>query len=223
MNGGSSIGSSNAGFAGDPISLQQLLDPFPAYGFDFEHLNAINRDLDAKAFIDPATQVRIAEAERRLRHSAGIGSGSGFYVLDGGGAYAVPDDSPVDVNADFDEQGGPPQPATDQGAQNQQPEGTRGTPRAQQPIIIIQQPAVESKSAIEPSDEDSAPLRDVGQFTLVTRDGMEIQAVAFTRVKDKLVYITSEGARYTMALRDLDPDETVRVNQERGTPLQLPL
>jgi hypothetical protein len=223
-NGGSNAGSSNAGFAGDPISLQQLLDPYPAYGFDFEHLNAINRDLEMKAFIDPATQMRIATAERRLRHSPRAGTGSGFYVLDGGGAYAIPDDSSGDVNVDQGEAAGQAQQGDDQAAQGQQAQGTR---RAQQPIIIIQQPSAEqpageSNGAPE-AQEEAASLRDVGQFTLVTRDGMEIEAVAFTRVKDKLVYITSEGARYTLALRDLDSDETVRVNQERGTPLQLPL
>jgi hypothetical protein len=226
---GSSAGIGAAGFAGDPISLQQLLDPYPAYGFDFEHLNAINRDLDLKAFIDPATQVRIATAERRLRHSPRVGTGSGFYVLDGGGAYGLPDDSSGDLNADQGEAAGQPQPGDDQAAEGQQPrqsQGARGTQRAEQPIIVIQQaaqqPAGESNGAVE-APEDVAPLRDVGEFTLVTRDGMEIKAVAFTRVKDKIVYITSEGARYTLALRDLDSDETVRVNQERGTPLQLPL
>jgi hypothetical protein len=229
--GGSSAGSSNAGFAGDPISLQQLLDPYPSNGFDFEHLSAINRDLDIKAFIDPATQVRIATAERRLRHSPRVGTGGGFYVLDGGGAYAIPDDSSGDVNADPGEAAGQAQQGDDQGTQGQQAQqsqGTRGqgSQGSRQPIIIIQQaaqqPAGESSGAAT-AEEDAAPLRDVGQFTLVTRDGMEIEAVAFTRVKDKIVYITSEGARYTIALRDLDSDETVRVNQERGTPLQLPL
>lgn len=226
---GSSAGIDAAGFAGDPISLQQLLDPYPTYGFDFEHLNAINRDLDLKAFIDPATQVRIATAERRLRHSPGVGTGSGFYVLNVGGAYAVPDDSSGDLNADQSEQAGSAQQGDDQLAQAQQPQRSQ---REQRPIIIIQQavqPLTAESSGVGPgssedaAQEGTAPVRDGGEFILVTRDGMEIEAVAFTRVKDKIVYITSEGARYTLALRDLDSDETVRVNQERGTPLQLPL
>lgn len=224
----SSAGIGAASFAGDPISLQQLLDPYPAYGFDFEHLNAINRDLDLKAFIDPATQVRIATAERSLRHSPGVGTGSGFYVLNGGGAYAVPDDSSGDLNADQSEQAGSAQQGDDQLAQAQQPQRSQ---REQRPIIIIQQavqPLAAESSGVgagSPEDaaqEEAAPVRDGGEFILVTRDGMEIEAVAFTRVKDKIVYITSQGARYTIALRDLDSDETVRVNQDRGTPLQLP-
>ena len=220
LNGGSSLHSSNAGFASDPISLQQLLEPFPADGFDFAHLNTMNRDLNAKALIDPATQIRIAEAERRLRHSARASAGSGIYVLDGGGAYAIPDDSPVDGFADDGDAQGRTPSGDDQAPEAEPP------PHEQRPIMIIQRPAQsassESTDSVE-TPEDTAPLRDVGQFTLVTRDGMEIQAVAFTRVRDKIVYITSEGARYTIALRDLDSEETVRVNQERGTPLQLPL
>lgn len=35
-------------------------------------------------------------------------------------------------------------------------------------------------------------------------------------------YITRDGTRRTLAFSDLDADVTVRVNQERGTPLQLP-
>jgi hypothetical protein len=52
---------------------------------------------------------------------------------------------------------------------------------------------------------------------------MQIEAVAFTHMKDRIVYVTRDGSRRTIALSDLDGDATVRLNQERGTPLQLPL
>jgi hypothetical protein len=71
--------------------------------------------------------------------------------------------------------------------------------------------------------ESLPPLPDVGQFTLVLRNGSQIQAVAFTRSNDKIVYITVEGSRRTIAVADLDSDATLRVNQERGTPLQFPM
>jgi len=71
--------------------------------------------------------------------------------------------------------------------------------------------------------ETPAPLPDVGQFTLVLRNGSQIEAVAFTRSNDKIVYITVEGSRRTIALADLDSAETVRVNEEQGTPLRLPM
>ena len=40
---------------------------------------------------------------------------------------------------------------------------------------------------------------------------------------DKIVYITAEGSRRTMATADLDTKATQEVNEERGTPLQLTL
>jgi hypothetical protein len=39
----------------------------------------------------------------------------------------------------------------------------------------------------------------------------------------RIIYISNEGGRRTIALSDLDKSATVRVNEERGTPLQLPL
>ncbi len=72
-------------------------------------------------------------------------------------------------------------------------------------------------------DELAAPLPDVGQFTLVLRNGAKIEAIGFTRMGDKIVYITAEGSRRTMATADLDTKATQEVNEERGTPLQLTL
>ena len=208
-----------AGFAGDPISVQQLLNPYPGFGFDFEHLNAIHGDDDIKAFIDPATQARVAVAERLLRRSGG--TGAGFVLLDGGGYYAVPPDLNGDANED---QGGDQGP---QGQQTSQQAPSNGQAQgSQQPIIIIQQPAGQQPAA-QPSGAEAAqeapPLRDVGEFTLVLRSGGEIETVAFTRAGDKIVYITSEGGRRTLAVGEIDVDATVRLNQERGTPVQIPL
>ena len=75
----------------------------------------------------------------------------------------------------------------------------------------------------QPAADDSGPLPDVGQFTLVLQNGLQLQAVGFMRVKDRIVYITADGSRRTIAVADLNSDATVRVNEERGTPLQLPL
>jgi hypothetical protein len=73
-----------------------------------------------------------------------------------------------------------------------------------------------------PEEAPAVPLRDVGSFTLVTREGYRLDAVAFTRLNDRLVYITPDGGRRTIAFRDLDIDSTQRVNQELGTPIDLP-
>jgi hypothetical protein len=125
--------------------------------------------------------------------------GGGFYLLDGGGAYAVPDDSALADSAPAD------QPA-------QQPQ-----------VIVVQAAPPSEQSAEQSAPEDSAPLPDVGQFTLVLQNGTQLQAVAFTRVNERIVYITADGSRRSIAVADLNSDATVRVNEERGTPLQLPL
>lgn len=186
---------SNAAFDslnfGGALTVQQLLDPFPGFGFDFEHLSAIDRDIAIKALIDPATQARLRIVERLARNN---GFAPGFFLLDGGGSYAVP--------VDNDQQ-----------------------PQAQQPVIVVQQApqqnAPQDMAMAEPAPEQ-APLPDEGEFTLVTRQGWQVEAVAFTRMNDRIVYITPSGGRRSMAVTDLDPDATMHLNQERGTPLQLP-
>jgi hypothetical protein len=161
-----------------------------------------NQDIGVEAAIDPATQWRLAVAEQVLRNTPGIFPGAGYYLLDGGGAYAIP------VEA----------------AQTEQPPAQQPQPQV---IVIQQAPAKPAQAEAQPAPAQPAasqpPLPDIGQFTLVLRDGKQLQAVAFTRVKDKIVYITPEGSRRTIAASEIDSDATVRVNEERGTPLQSPL
>jgi hypothetical protein len=183
---------------GSSVSLQELLGPIPPPGFNYQFLSAVNQDLGIKAAIDPATEWKLAIAERVLRGRSRFGGG-GFYLLDGGGAYAVPDDSALADSAPAD------QPA-------QQPQ-----------VIVVQAAPPSEQSAEQSAPEDSAPLPDVGQFTLVLQNGTQLQAVAFTRVNERIVYITADGSRRSIAVADLNSDATVRVNEERGTPLQLPL
>jgi len=178
---------------GTSLSIQELLNPFPGFGFNFEHLTALNQDLGIKALIDPATQARLAVAERLLRETR---FSPGFFLIDGGGSYVVP--------AGADQQ-----------------------PQAQQPIILVQQPAPQEVASQDMSEqppaEATALVTDEGEFTLVLRDGKQFQAAAFTRMNDRIVYITPDGGRRTVPVGDLDSDATLRINQERGTPLQLPL
>jgi hypothetical protein len=186
---------------GSSVSLQDLLNPVPPPGFDYQFLSVMNQDLAIKALIDPVTQWKLALAERLLRDRSNFG-GAGYYLLDGGGAYPTPDDSTSDDSA----------PA-------QQPDQS-----TQQPQVIVVQAAPPSQQfPDQPDADDSAPLPGVGEFTLILQNGTQLQAVAFTRVKDRIVYITADGSRRTFAVTDLNSDATVRVNEERGTPLQLPL
>jgi hypothetical protein len=177
---------------------------FPSNGLGINGINTIaTQDIGIQAAIDPATQWRLALAERVARNGAGVFPGGGYYLL-GGGGYPYP--------ADYsDNEGSEPQ---------------QGQPQQQQPpqVIVVQQaPAQQSPSAFAEQPAESAPLPDVGQFTLVLRNGSRIEAVAFSRVQERVVYITQDGSRKTLSLSDLDVDATVRLNQERGTPLQLPL
>jgi hypothetical protein len=71
--------------------------------------------------------------------------------------------------------------------------------------------------------EQQEPLPDVGTLTLVLRDGSRLDVVAFTMTQGQVIYITPEGRRLSIAAEIFDADATQRVNQERGTPMQLPL
>ena len=173
-----------------------LFNAYPSYGFNFAYQNAINGDLALKAAIDPATQWQLAEAQR---FGCETFTGGGYYLL-GGYDY--------------------PYPAAPEA---EQPEGA--APPAQPQVIVLQQPATQpaSRADAEAPQESAAPVRDEGQFVLVLRDGSRVEALAFMRSKDGVTYITTEGTRRSIALADLDSGATVRVNEERGTPLKLPL
>ena len=71
--------------------------------------------------------------------------------------------------------------------------------------------------------EQQEPLPDVGTLTLVLRDGARLDVVAFTMTQGQVIYITPEGRRLSISAEILDADATQRVNQEHGTPMQLPL
>jgi len=172
----------------------------PDFGFGLGTFGLANQDWAIKAAIDPATQWRLFEAQKYLRN-AGF-AGSGFYLLEGGAYYEVPLDASD----------------TDQAPQQQA--------QPQQPIVIVQAPQngqPTEASAPPEAQEASAPPEEVGQFILVLRNGTQIQAVAFTRANDRIVYITADGFRRTLALADVDTQSTIRINEERGTPVELPL
>ena len=172
------------------VSSSAAFDSLPT--FNSEYLSRINYDTAVKVLINPVTRARLRVVQQQTQKS---GFAPGFFLLDGGGYYAVP----VDAN-------------------NQ--------PQAQQPVEMAQQPAQqappEAMAALEMQAPEEPPLPDEGEFTLVTRQGSQIEAVAFTRMADKIIYITPDGGRRSLAAADLDPDATNHLNQERGTPLQLP-
>jgi hypothetical protein len=179
-------------------NLQNILNQVPGEGFDFEHLAAINADLGEKALIDPVTQGELALALRLLPLT---NSGVGYVPWIGGGGYY---------------------PASYYSGEPEPDQGQAPAPQQPQVIVVQAQPAQQQQTAA--SDQDNqAPLPDVGDFTLVLRNGKTISAVAFTRQGSKLVYITDEGGRQTVAISDVDKDATQKVNEEHGTPLPLSL
>jgi hypothetical protein len=149
---------------------------------------------------------------------------TGYYLLYGGGTYWGPtngdeasDQATVD-QVDADETGG--DQSLDQSSRNQSRNANAVTLQSQE----AQSAEEDSYAPQTAADQEAqAPLPDEGEFTLVLNDGRWIQAVAFTHSNDRIVYITTAGSRYTIAANELDSDSTLRVNQERGTPLQSPL
>jgi hypothetical protein len=150
---------------------------------------------------------------------------TGYYWIFDGGTYWVPAEGDQAANqsmvdqANTDEMSGGQ--SVDSGDNGPQP---LSTSMQQGPADGSQSARDDSAAAQSEQREDaSASLPDEGQFTLVLNDGRWIEAVAFTRSSDTIVYISPAGSRYTITANELDSDSTLRINQERGTPLQSPL
>ncbi len=103
------------------------------------------------------------------------------------------------------------------------------------PVVVVQQPpaqdvavrAAGAPRSVGPSEDldarQPAPTHDAGEFVLVRRDGRLVFAVAFITAGNQLTYVTRDGVRRSLALSDLDIDATVRMNEERGTSIHLPV
>lgn len=149
------------------------------------------------------------------------------YLLGVGGYYyAAPGDATVDQPQEAvepeDQQGDDQQ----QVAAEDQPVGAdedRGHERAENRDDRRGEVSVAAPEPAPQEAEQQEPLPDVGTLTLVLRDGSRLDVVAFTMTQGQVVYITPEGRRLAISAEILDADATQRVNQERGTPMQLPL
>lgn len=177
-----------------PLTPDFLLGifPTPGLGFDFVHLAAINRGAGVRALIDPITQHELALARAIRRETPGFVSTVPTFF--GETPVITVEPSVVVVQQ--------PAPAPAPGERPERSRSADSEPRTEAP--------------------PPEPLRDAGDFVLVRRDAGLLFAVAFTTGSDRLTYVTHEGVRRTVALTDLDFDATERINEERGTPLQLP-
>lgn len=193
----SSSGRITSGFVPFPNSFDfDRTSGVPGLGFDFPHLAAISGGQVNNHF-------------SHFGHNGRRGQSSFVPILFGGYPYYY-DDLGYD------------QPEVQAAPQSQ--------PQPQ--IIVIQQPVPAQQGAISGSDagnlsasvsatQADAPIRDVGDFILVRRDGRLLFASVYSVDGAQLQYVTPEGIRHTVALNDLDADATQQMNEARGTTVQI--
>jgi hypothetical protein len=142
------------------------------------------------------------------------------YLLGVGGYYyAAPGDAALDQPQEEAQQEGQEQDDQQAGAEDERGREQRAENRDEaRGEVIVAAPAAQQQQA-----DEQEPLPDVGTLTLVLRDGARLNVVAFTMTQGQVIYITPEGLRLTISAEILDADATQRVNQEHGTPMQLPL
>ena len=96
-------------------------------------------------------------------------------------------------------------------------------------IIVIQQPtpaqpaesSSEAESPATSAPQTPEPVRDVGEFVLVRRDGRILFASMFSVDGEQVLYVTPEGMRRTIPVAELDADATQQMNEARGTTVQI--
>jgi len=164
----------------------------PGLGFDYPHLAAVGGNFRGNP----------PGFGSGMRHHRDFGGNFGAGILFGGFPYY----------SDF----------SDYQQESQQP---------QQPqVIVIQQPVpaapVEAAPAREAIPEAAqpaappAPVREVGEFILVRRDGRVLFASVFSVTGSQVQYVTPEGIRRVLPLSELDTAATQEMNEARGTTLQ---
>jgi len=116
---------------------------------------------------------------------------------------------------------------------DQSAEPAQAPAQPQPQVIVIQQPVpmqtggsqpgTDSSSYANPSSapEVGAPVRDVGEFVLVKRNGTVLFASLYMVTGKQLTYVTPEGIRRTLPLSDLDVAATQQMNEARGTTVQI--
>jgi hypothetical protein len=143
-----------------------------------------------------------------------LGVGGYYYAAPGDAALEQPQEA-----VEQEDQQGDEQQTTADGERDSERSGERADNRDERRgEVSVATPAPEQQEA-----EQQEPLPDVGTLALVLRDGSRLDVVAFTMTQGQVIYITPEGRRLSISAEILDADATQRVNQERGTPMQLPL
>jgi hypothetical protein len=92
------------------------------------------------------------------------------------------------------------------------------------PAVVAQEPAPSARDTYPDAAAPAAPpapVREVGEFILVRRDGRILFASVFSVIGSQLQYVTPEGIRRTLPLAELDIVATQDMNEARGTTVQL--
>ena len=202
---GSSTGQSSGAIGSVKANASYGGYSYPLGAIDFGNSPA-DQDLAIKALIDPATEARLALAAKE----AGYPRGTNFVPVywGAGGGYYAPDSSAAPQDDSSNE-------ATIEPANSE---------NKQQPQIIVLQPSSQgADNPVEPeaSAEPQPKLPDVGEFTLVFKNGKKTEAVAYTRQGDRIVYVTKDGTRHFVDVADIDLATTQRVNEASGASFQL--
>jgi len=115
-----------------------------------------------------------------------------------------------------------------------EPEQPQERPQTQ--IIVIQQPApatpVTQAAPLPAAVQNDAaladglaaarsPVREIGEFILVRRDGGVLFAAAYSIIGANIRWISREGLRHTLPLAEIDAETTAAMNEARGVTLQL--
>jgi hypothetical protein len=155
-----------------------------------------------------------------------LGAGGYYYAAPGDESAGAPQDAAQDSAevegqlADDQQAGAPSDRNGDRGDDRN---GDRDGERADNRDDGQTEASAAPRAPEQQEAEQQEPLPDVGTLTLVLRDGSRLDVIAFTMTQGQVIYITPEGRRLSISAEIFDADAPQRVNQERGTPMQLPL
>jgi hypothetical protein len=164
----------------------------PGFGFDFEHLAAIERPF--------------RDRFGHLRRGRGLFFAPLFFD-------ALPLSYPYD--SEYPYESGVPDYYTEAA---QQPQFVIPPPQLQPATP----PSAETAPRTTTPQAPAPPPPELGQLILVRHDGQVLLAVAFTTNHGQLTYITREGTRRSFPISELDKDATRQMNDANGTSVSLP-
>jgi hypothetical protein len=199
------IGIHNDGFGPIFFPGNPEFQGVPGLGFDYPHLAAVSGNFH----FDPAFE----------HHELGVNDNSFVPIFwsENTGSPEFVDPSVIQQIQQEVQQQGQQQP---QIIFVQQPTAVAGE---QLTGRSPQGPANSANASMVPpaSPTAPAPVRDVGEFIFVRREGKLLFASVFFVSGGVLHYVTPEGIRHTVPLAELDTEATRKMNEAAGTTVDL--